>query len=293
MFQFVDATKEKAKARIALIGPAGSGKTYTALTIAKEFGGPIVLIDTERGSASKYSGATGFKFKTLQLNSFDPLKFPELMRAAAEACHGGTIIIDSYSSWWNGAGGMIEYVDKLAQASRAGNSFQAWGKAKPAEKAMIDSMLAVPCHVIVTMRAKTEYIMEEDERGKKTPKKVGLAPEQRSGCEYEFDIVGDMTIENTLLVSKSRCSEIRDAQVFKRPNGRFAKMVLDWLNDGVEPTAKPVDTLAFDMLQSHISAGMLDGFPAMVHQARDEGAITEEQVTELRKAYVAAKQAAA
>lgn len=233
-FEFTTATKEKARARIALVGPAGAGKTFTALTVAKEFGGPIAVIDTERGSASKYSGSKGFAFETLSLNNFDPRKFPELMRAAAKVAGDGTLIIDSFSSWWEGPGGIIELVDSISSQSRSGNSFQAWGKAKPIEKAMIDSLLAFPGHVIVTMRSKTEYVIEEDERGKKAPKKLGTAPIQRAGVEYEFDIVGDMTVDNAMLISKSRCSEIRDVGVFKRPNGNFARMVLAWLNDGVE-----------------------------------------------------------
>jgi ATP-dependent protease Clp ATPase subunit len=45
--QFAKATKEKAKARIALIGPSGSGKTWTGLTLAGALRQNIALIDTE------------------------------------------------------------------------------------------------------------------------------------------------------------------------------------------------------------------------------------------------------
>src|SRR5690606_1687083 len=50
---FEEATKDAAKARIALTGPAGSGKTYTALMLAFGLGEKVAVIDTERGSASK------------------------------------------------------------------------------------------------------------------------------------------------------------------------------------------------------------------------------------------------
>lgn len=313
MFSFTDATKEKAKARIALVGPAGSGKTFTALTLATAFGGPIGLVDTERGSASKYSGRGGFKFKTLQLSRFDPVKFPDVMTAAAEVCASGTLIIDSFTSWWNGVGGMIEYVDKLASASRSGNSFQAWGKARPVEKALIDALLAFPGHVIVTMRSKTEYVIEEDERGKKVPKKVGTAPEQRSGVEYEFDIVGDMNVENTFVVSKSRCTPVREAQAFRRPGGDLAKMVLDWLNDGEEPAQKPIvaandtggpglsktQTAPADPVESRLQAELeaadtpqtLETAAVKVQKAKQDKTLTVEARQRLIRIYSAKKNA--
>lgn len=237
-FQFVEATKEKAKARIALIGPSGSGKTYTALTLAKAFGGPIAVVDSERGSASKYSGKDGFAFKALNLDRFDPRKMPELIKAAIPICGNGTLILDSFTAWWSGIGGMQELVDSIASSSKSGNSFQAWGKARPYEKAMFDAILSFPGHVIVTMRAKTEYVIEEI-NGKKTPRKIGMAPEQRQGVEFEFDVVGDMDQDNVLSISKSRCTPIRERGRFVHPGAEFAGLMLDWLNDGTEPTAKP------------------------------------------------------
>ncbi len=41
------------------------------------------------------------------------------------------------------------------------------------------------------MRAKTEYVIQEV-NGKQVPKKIGMAPIQRDGVEYEFDVVADM-----------------------------------------------------------------------------------------------------
>ena len=48
------------------------------------------------------------------------------------------------------------------------------------------------CHVIVTLRSKTEYVQEKDEKtGKTRVKKLGLAPVQRDDFEYEFMLVMD------------------------------------------------------------------------------------------------------
>ena len=55
MAVFKKATKKQAKLRLTLDGPPGSGKTYSALELAKHLGGRTALIDTEHGSASKYA----------------------------------------------------------------------------------------------------------------------------------------------------------------------------------------------------------------------------------------------
>src|SRR5690242_10120250 len=94
---FSRASKEQAKARIALTGPTGSGKTYTALVVASGLGERVALIDSERGSASKY--ADEFAFDTLQLTRFEPAA---LVEALAVAGHAGydALIVDSFSHFW-------------------------------------------------------------------------------------------------------------------------------------------------------------------------------------------------
>lgn len=231
-FVFEPATKEQAKARIALNGPSGSGKTWTALTIATALGGPIAVIDTERGSASKYSGRRGFQFDHLRMHKYDPR---DLVKALASASSSGheVVIVDSLSHFWSGSDGMLEQVSNAASRGYGGNSFGGWKEATPMERKMIDALCSYPGHVIVTMRVKTEYVLEDNGRGKQVPKKVGLKPEQRAGIEYEFDVVGDMDHENTLVVSKTRCSELAGA-VIRKPDATFAQTILAWLEDGEE-----------------------------------------------------------
>lgn len=237
-FTFTPATKEQAKARIALTGPTGSGKTYTALVTGTALGERVALVDTEHGSASKY--ADEFSFDTLQLTSFEPTALIDVL---AVATHDGydVMIVDSLSHFWSGAGGMLEQVDNAAKRFGAGNNFAGWKEARPMERAMIDALLAYPGHLIVTMRTKTDYVVETDERGRKVPRKVGLKPEQRDGIEYEFDIVGDLDHENTLVISKSRAKPL-SGLVVRKPGAEFAGSVLDWLDAG-KPTRSASDYL--------------------------------------------------
>ena len=225
---FQKATKEQSKGRIALIGPAGCGKTYLALLIAQQMGKKIALIDTEHGSASKYADI--FSFDTQRLVTFSPAKYIEAIEEAEKAQYD-FLIIDSLSHAWVGVEGCLEMVDKIAARSKSRNSFAAWRHVTPVHNRLVEAMLACKCHLIVTMRSKTEYVIEDDERGRKVPRKVGMAPIQRDGLEYEFDVVGDMDQENTLVISKSRCPELFGA-VIKKPGEEFANTLLAWLSSG-------------------------------------------------------------
>lgn len=229
-FTFTPATKEASKARIALAGPSGSGKTYTALVTARALaaGGTVAVIDTERESASLY--ADEFTFDTLNMHAFDPRDLVKALAAAGAAGYG-VVVVDSLSHFWMGSGGMLEQVDHASKRSYGGNSFGGWKEARPMERQMIDALLAYPGHVIVTMRTKTEWVVQENERGRKEPKKIGTKPEQREGIEYEFTIVADMDLEHTLIVSKSRAKPLADA-VIKSPDAKFGEDILAWLGNG-------------------------------------------------------------
>jgi hypothetical protein len=229
-FEFVLATKEQAKARVALAGPSGSGKTWTALILATVLaqGSPIAVVDTERGSASKYVGP--FTFNRLNLYTYDPRDLVKALAVAAAAGHA-VVVIDSLSRFWGGTGGMLEIVDNAAKRSYGGNSFGGWKEARPIENDMIEAILGYPGHVIVTMRTKTAYEITKTDSGKTVPVKIGLQPEQRNGIEYEFDVVADMDLENNFTVSKSRCPEL-SGRVVNRPGPEVGETLLAWLSDG-------------------------------------------------------------
>ncbi len=225
--EFKRATKESSKLRLGLIGPAGSGKTYTALTVAKRFGGRVAVIDSEYGSASKYADL--FEFDVLELKSFSPTDYVNAIKAAEQAGYD-ILIIDSLTHAWSGKNGALELVDKATARMKSGNSFAAWREVTPLHNQMVDSIMASKLHVIATLRSKTEYVMEEDSRGKKVPRKIGMAPIQRDGFEYEFDVVGDMDYENRLIITKTRCPELAGA-VITKPGKEFADTLKAWLGD--------------------------------------------------------------
>jgi hypothetical protein len=212
-------------------GPAGSGKSYTALRFAHALasGGKIAAIDTERGSLSKYVGdkpdEVVWNFDVVELKDFSPEKYTEMIQAAGKMGYA-VLVIDSLSHAWEGVGGALEIKDR-----QGGNQWTAWRNVTPIHNRMIDAILQSPCHVITTMRSRMEYVQETDDKGKINIRKVGMAPIQRPGMEYEFDIVADMDWSHILTVSKSRCSAVADMKV-EKPGPYFLQPVMDWLQSG-------------------------------------------------------------
>lgn len=238
-FQFVKATKKQAKARIAIDGPSGSGKTYTSLIAATALakGGKIAVIDTERGSASLYSEK--FDFDVLELNPpYSPDVYRDAIKAAENAGYA-VIVIDSLSHAWEGEGGALDMADDATKRQKTQNSYTAWREVTPVHRAMVDAILQSKCHVVVTMRSKMEYIQEKNSDGRTVINKVGMAPIQRSGMEYEFTIVGDMDLDNTIVISKSRFEPF-SGRVQKKPSIEFFKPFVDWLNSGESKESTPV-----------------------------------------------------
>lgn len=228
---FQKATKKKAKLRMAIMGPAKSGKSFSSLKIAKNLGRRVAAIDTERGSLSKYAGDVA-DFDVVELTSFAPARYIAAMKAAADAGYD-VLLVDSISHAWVGEGGLLDQKDKAG-----GNSFNAWRTLTPQHNEFVDTILGWPGHIIVTMRVKTEYVVEQV-GGKSVPRRVGLAPVQRDGMEYEFDVLAEMDRDHTLHVTDTRCPALDGAALRKPDGAEIARTLLAWLDDGAEVLKAP------------------------------------------------------
>jgi len=202
------------------------------------------VIDTERGSARKYADL--FIFDVLESDFFHPQRYIDAIHDAEQAGYA-VLIIDSLSHAWVNKEGALELVDKTAQrlaaTYRSGteDSFAAWREVTPIHNALVDAMVQSRLPLIVTMRTKTEYIVETKD-GKTAPRKIDLAPIQRDGLEYEFDVFADVDHDNTLIVQKTRCPALAGS-VFPKASKDIATILNTWL-PGVPLPASPVPTPA-------------------------------------------------
>lgn len=236
-FEIRPAAKERAKLRLGIAGPAGSGKSYTALQIASALGGRVGVIDTEHRSAHLYAELIPGGFDVIELPPpFSPDNYVAAIHAF-EMAGVSTIIIDSLSHAWAGEGGALDMQGKIAD--KTGNSWAAWRSVTPRHTALIEAMLQSPCHVIATMRSKMDYVQEADSGSKGKVKKVGLAPVMRDGIEYEFTLFMEMDQTHNGFVGKDR-TQLFDNQIIEKPGSDMGRQLLDWLNKGVEPSNTPV-----------------------------------------------------
>ena len=270
--QIKKAVKYGAKMRLALYGPSGSGKTYTALKIGTEMAKKrILVIDSERGSASKYADI--FDFDVIELQSFHPNSYVEAIKAASQSPDHDVLIIDSASQEWDGSSGALEL---------AGHNFTNWAKVTPLHNAFVDTMLSVNMHLIVTMRAKEEHVMEKVE-GKSKPdvRSVGIEPIQRKGMVYEFDVVGSLDLDNVLTVAKTRCSELQN-KVFPRAGSEIAEVMIRWL-DGV-----PAPITVKDVWEKCLAVGLVKSKSELFPYASEVLGfpVTAENVMSLEQDYL-------
>lgn len=262
---FKTAVKEKLFARIAFDGPAGSGKTYTALQFAlllsildaggnidtpediakfvasnpSALDGAISCIETEHGTASKYLGEKegkplfGLRFDVDELAEYSLANYISSIGASRKATYR-SMVVDSLSHAWNGKGGALEQVDKSATAKKF---TEGWRNVTPLQTRMFEDLLAYPGHVLATMRVKMGYEIKDID-GKKVPVKLGLEPIQRSGVEYEFDCYFNLDLDGVLYVTKTRCSDINKKSYKYEDIPSLVRAIWTWLNDGSAKKAR-------------------------------------------------------
>lgn len=225
-------------------GPSGSGKTYSALLLAKgltDSWNKIALIDTENKRGDLYSDLGEYNIITLEA-PFTPERFIEAI-ATCKAAGMEVIIIDSLSHEWEGAGGCLESNEKLAASKYKGNTWAAWNETTPRHQRLISAIIATPCHIINTMRSKTDVIQTED----KKIKKVGLKPIQREGFEYEMTISFDLDRDTHCAVvgkDNTHLFEGKDPFVITPETGL---MIKQWSESGVVDL-EAIKTAIFDEL---------------------------------------------
>ena len=223
-FNFRKAEKKSAVLKLALMGVAGSGKTYSALKIATSLVNPdeVAVIDTER-SVDKYADI--FPVNVCEWNlASNQNQIDLLIEAIKEAeKQFKVVVIDSLSFFWSW---LVEYVDALTKTRFNGNSFMGWGVGTPLQKKLIQTILLSPSHIIVTFRAKTEWVMSQD-GGKMKVVRAGLGAEQGKQIEYEFDLLGILNEEHLCDFKKDRFGKFQDRIV--KIDDFFCKELRDWL----------------------------------------------------------------
>ena len=208
MFEFEDMERSQSKLSVAVYAPSGAGKTTAALKLAKGIQEQLypeeslkdigLFIDTERRSSTKAVGRRvgGETLEPLELYAFEPpydiFRLAELVDYAITKRHKKIIVVDSYSAFWSGYQGILENVAELViKLGEAKKMYGAWSEKEIIHKKNIlkNLMTNSEAHIIMCFRAKTEYVIETNARGKNVPKAIGLKEDMQADVRYEFDAV--------------------------------------------------------------------------------------------------------
>lgn len=236
-FMFAPAVRDRVSLLISIAGVSGSGKTLSALKLARGLAGgddsKIAFIDTEAGRGKHYSPAPGeaqgpnrFAFQYGELLSpFSPEHYREAIKAADDAGFE-VIVIDSGSHIWEGEGGVHDMHDKIvddltdaARKNHTGNwvfdeaktrdrlSVGAWKTPKAEHKRFVQKLLQTRAHLILCLRADEKMRIEqvEDDRGRKKTVIIqakDLPPKERWSPICEKRLPYEMTISMILTPDK-------------------------------------------------------------------------------------------
>ena len=200
----------------------------------------ICVIDTENGSGSLYVGTVvgGVRVgEYLTINLEAPFNAARYLEAIEAAENAGVefLIIDSLSHAWSGEGGLLDMQANIAK--RSGNSYTAWRDVTPLHNKLVDRILQCPMHVATTLRTKTEYVIEDNGNGKKSPRKVGMAPIFREGLEYEFSVFFELSQDHSAAATKDRTG-LFDGQYFVITPDTGAR-IAGWLGNSAAAPVPP------------------------------------------------------
>lgn len=225
------AQRKRTSIKMAIQGPSGNGKTYSALLTAyglTEDWNKVAVIDTENGSSNLYSSLGSYKVLSLS-QPYSPERYIEAI-STCEAAGMEAIILDSITHEWEY---LLEY-----HGSLPGNGFTNWSKITPRHNDFINKIVHSPVHIIATVRTKQDYVLT-DKNGKQVPEKVGLKSIQRDGVEYEFTLVFDLDVRNNAVATKDRTGLF-----FGRPEHKLSvdtgRQIKEWITTGAEITVKDV-----------------------------------------------------
>lgn len=241
------AVREKEKISISFVGSASSGKTASALILAKgivqeahpeldpnsdEFWSKIWLADTEHNRSKAYANTnipnTNFEIGSFMHIDFNPPfsvdRVSAIMDYAAEnGCE--VFILDSFSSTWSGVGGELDVQQDL------GGQFAHWRKLNPVEDKLYSYVFRnKKIHVISCVRAKATYSMVQSPTGKSDIVKLGIQPVARDNFEYEPWVTLHLGMNHVFTATNDKTGLFLNEDTI---NEEYGKQLYLWAEQGI------------------------------------------------------------
>ena len=226
------AIRDRVFMKAVVTGASGAGKSLGAIAIAVGMAstGKVLVVDTENRSASYY--ASRWDFDVIEMEApFTTQKYNEALKCAVDNGYE-VVVIDSLTHEWAGSGGLQD--QKSQKDARGGSSFANWSEMKMMHNKFVENLLQSRIHVIGTLRSKMSYVLEENDKGRATPRKVGLAPISADDMEYEFGIVFDVDRNSHLAVASKDRTGLFEARTLNLDES-VGREIAGWLAGGSSP----------------------------------------------------------
>ena len=234
-----EAVRPRLPARLLIHAPPGGGKTFTSLSIADRFrshwgGRDVTVIDTEQQQGKHTASVTYadiFDFELVpwpEALGYDPRDLTATIKdASVEASEDSILVIDGVQPFWSGAGGILALVGRFGD----------WADVRPIQAAMLTALKTYPGHLILTVRGKLAWSVQEyeDERGLKKQRvdPMGTGIQFDSNLLYEMNVVLEMDKGHTATVTKTRTGRLADRYYEAGQIDRFTDEYAEWLEGGL------------------------------------------------------------
>ena len=150
---------------VALVGGPNSGKTYSAMRLARGIAGPtgrIAVLDTEGGRVLNLKEEFGFDAMVLS-PPHRPERYAEAAQAAEEQSYD-VLVIDSFTAEWRGVGGVLDWMEEELDrmcgqdlAKREKQKARAAIRPKMAHKLMVAGLLDRRIPIIFSTRGEVTF----------------------------------------------------------------------------------------------------------------------------------------
>lgn len=190
-FEIKKAVRKGAKTCVSLIGESGSGKTYSAIRLARGLVGPkgkIGVIDTEQRRASLYADCFG-GFDVIDLEApYTPARYREAIKTFKDAGYD-VIVIDSMSHEWEGEGGVLWMADNAKTASgKPRLDMGKWAQPKAEHRLLMNMILNSGMHCVLCYRVKFPLLEVTNEQGRKEYVRGEPTPVCEPNVDYDVTV---------------------------------------------------------------------------------------------------------
>jgi len=249
------AMREGSKVVIGISGQSGSGKTLTALKIARGMvahAGEIGFLDTENKRGSLYADELDAPFLIGDLYPpFSPLRYAEAIKEF-QAAGVKVLVIDSISHEWEGEGGCIDIAENTT--GKVAN----WKKAKAEHKKFMNALLQADMHIIACIRAREQV----DFINPSSPKSLGVQPI----CEKNFMFEMTASVMMSSEGKESRHIKVpKDLKTIFIPaqdgymGGGVGAGIMQWIGSGVQVSPELISW------QNRLQASASDGLQGLAN----------------------------